>query len=132
MDNAPTRSRQRQSEDAKINCWSEADAHRFLSVAKQEDPQTAAFFSLALDVGARRSELLGLLWGHFDADGETITIEQQLVTGRSQPEFGPVKNSKSVPSRTVHLNSETVRLLREHRRCQAEIKMENGLRRSPR
>lgn len=129
MENAPTRSRQRQSEDAKINCWSEADAHQFLRVAKQEDPQTGAFFALALDVGARRSELLGLLWSHFDADGETITIEQQLVNvkGRSEPEFGPVKNSKSVPSRTVHLNSETVRLLREHRRHQAERKMENRI-----
>jgi len=48
-------------------------------------------------------------------------MRQLTRTGR-QPEFGPVKNG--IP-RTVDLAPETLALLREHKRAQAELKMRN-------
>jgi hypothetical protein len=57
-------------------------------------------------------------------DNGTVTFVRQLVvTGRS-PVFGPSKND--VP-RTLDLAPETVAMLREHKRHQAELKMANRL-----
>ncbi|MBS1818046.1 MAG: site-specific integrase, partial [Acidobacteria bacterium] len=41
---------------------------------------------------------------------------------RIEPTFGPTKTKRA---RTIDLGPETVRLLREHRRTQAELKMQN-------
>ena len=51
-----------------------------------------------------------------------MTFVRQLVKLGRKPEFGPIKNDKP---RTVGLGPETVALLREHKRMQAELKMRN-------
>src|SRR5262249_31666607 len=52
----------------------------------------------------------------------SFTIMRQLTRTGRKPEFGPVKNGTP---RTVDLSAETVALLKEHKRHQAEIKMAN-------
>lgn len=104
------------------NCWEADEARKFLAAAKKEGPQAAALYALALDSGARKNELCGLQWSDVDLEKGTVTFIRQLVTLGRKPTFGPVKNGEP---RTVDISAETVTLLREHKRHQAELKMAN-------
>jgi integrase len=111
------------SHDAVIqNCWEAEEAQTFLVTAKAAGPQSAALYALALDSGARKNELCGLQWPDLDLDKGTATFVRQLVTTGRYPVFGPVKNGTP---RTVDLATETVELLKTHKRAQAELKMRN-------
>jgi integrase len=48
------------------HCWTADEASAFLRAAKAAGSQPAAFFSLALDSGMRKSELCGLMWVDVD------------------------------------------------------------------
>ena len=127
VEGKPRRPRQRLSDDAQANCWSKEEAARFLTVVKKEDAQTAAFFALALDTGARKNELCGLKWSDVKLADGLVTIERQLtgmktVDGKRQVVFGPTKNGLS---RTISINAETVRLLSLHKRRRSEVRMKN-------
>jgi integrase len=104
------------------NCWEADEAKRFLAAAKLAGPQMAAFAAFALDSGARKGEICGLKWSDVDLDAGTVRIMRQLSKPGRNPEFGPVKNGKP---RTVDLCEETITLMREHKRGQAELKMAN-------
>jgi integrase len=123
--------RRRASKDharaARAHCWSTLEARRFIEAAKTASTQVTAFMLLALDSGARRSELAGLLWTDFDLDASTITIERQLdkagATVIGDPDlYGPTKTG--LP-RTFSLGPETIAALRVHKQAQAELKMRN-------
>jgi integrase len=116
--------RKRDHADVARNCWEADEARTFLAAAKQAGPQPAALYAVALDSGARKNELCGLQWGDLDFEKGTVAIVRQLTKLGRKPEFGPVKNG--VP-RTVDLASETVELLKAHKRAQAELKMRNRL-----
>ena len=77
---------------------------------------------MALDTGARKSELGGLRWSDVDLDAATITIAQQITGTGPEPTFGPTKTGRT---RAVSIGAETVALLRDHKSRQAEIKMRN-------
>jgi integrase len=108
--------------DAREHCWTAIEARRFLEAAKDEGQQAAALFALALDSGARKSELGGLRWSDVDLDGTTVTIAQQITGLGPEPTFGPTKTGRV---RTISVSSETVALLREHKRQQAALKLRN-------
>lgn len=113
---------------AQVNCdvlnnvWTAEEAQRFLKTLKAAgETQFTALFALALDSGSRRNELLGLQWRHLD--DRTLRIEQQLVLGgRNAPQFALPKRGSV---RSVDLSDETVALLSQHKREQAEVKMAN-------
>jgi integrase len=88
-----------------------------------------------LDSGARISELWGLQWPDIDLDAAKVSIKRQLIDAgtrhkkdgrgtRSELLYGPTKTGRA---RVIDLSVETVRLLREHRRTQAELKLKNRL-----
>ncbi len=77
---------------------------------------------MALDTGARKNELCGLQWSDLDLEKGTVTVLRQLTRTGRQPSFGPVKNGKP---RTIDLATETLELLKAHKRAQAELKMRN-------
>jgi integrase len=117
--------RQRPSADnagVREHCWSAQEAQRFLAVTRAAGPQEAAYFRLALDTGARKSELDGLLWTDVNLDDATLTITKQLDKAGVTPAFGPTKTKRT---RTVVLGAETVLLLSAHKRHQATLKMAN-------
>src|SRR5688572_19465541 len=75
-------------DDAKRHCWSATHAAAFLTVAKNTGtPQIAAFYALALDSGARKGELHGLLWSDVDLDAGQLRIERQLRVPGAKPDF---------------------------------------------
>jgi integrase len=110
------------SEDARAHCWDVGEAQAFLKAAKAAGPQDAAFYSLALDSGARKGELCGLRWVDVDLEQAKIRIVQQLTTPGPVPTFGPPKNGRP---RTIALSAETVSLLRVHKQAQAALKLAN-------
>jgi integrase len=82
----------------------------------------AAFYTVALDSGARKSELAALRWTDLDPATGRLTIQRQLLKNGAEPVFGPTKGKKA---RTIEIAAETVALLRTHKAHQAEIKLRN-------
>jgi integrase len=107
---------------AKAQAWTATEARRFLATTTAAGTQPAAFYALALDSGARKSELLGLGWQHVNLDAGTVTIERQLTTRKGPPAFGPTKTGLA---RVVTIDSRTLALLKVHKRAQAELMMRN-------
>ena len=124
-DNRPT---VRRKEDNLGNVWTSEEARKFLTVVKQGSAQYAALFALALDGGLRKGELLGLRWK--DLEGTSLRVERQLLDVRE--DAGKFHLDTSPPKgkcgRQLDLSEDTVALLREHKRQQAELKLKNRLR----
>jgi integrase len=109
-------------EDVLQHCWEVEEARKFITAAKQMGAQPAAFYTLALDSGARKGELCGLKWTEIDLDAGTMSIVRQLIKPGPSPIFGPLKNGES---RTISIAPESVALLRKHKAHQAELKLAN-------
>ena len=107
---------------ARVHCWSAAEARDFLAAAAKESEQFATFLHVALDTGARRSELAALLWSDVDFDAATLSISKQLDHAGETPVFGVTKTGKA---RVVALNADTVARLKRHSSSQAALKMKN-------
>ncbi|WP_405142448.1 site-specific integrase [Sphaerisporangium sp. NBC_01403] len=71
---------------------------------------------LAVCLGLRRGELLGLRWEDVDLDGEKLEVVQTLQRVASRLQFVRPKTADS--ARTVPLPSICVEALREHRKRQ--------------
>lgn len=118
----PRRSRA-PNDDARENCWTAEEAKLFLAAARAAGPRQAAFYTLALDTGARKNELAALRWDDVDLDRCLVTISRQLLRGPStRPAFGPPKNHKP---RTIEIAPGTATLLRQWKVRQLEEKMAN-------
>jgi integrase len=109
-------------QDVLDHVWTADEAAKFLAVAKAAGAQPAAFYSLALDTGARKGELAAVRWADLDLASGRLTIQRTLLKGGVAPVFGTTK-TKVV--RCVELAAETIALLRTHRARQAEIKLRN-------
>ena len=107
-----------------LKAWNEEEARTAIIGAKAYGAQTSAFFALALDSGGRKGELQGLRWTVVDLIAGTMHIERQLMKAGPEPEFGPTKTREP---RSLDIDEQTVTLLREHKREQAELKLKNRL-----
>ncbi|ODS55791.1 MAG: hypothetical protein ABS36_09395 [Acidobacteria bacterium SCN 69-37] len=109
-------------EDVLDHVWTADEAARFLKTAKAAGPQPAAFYTLALDTGARRGELAALQWSDVDLSSGKLTIRRTLLKGGRTPAFGTTKTGTI---RTLELSAESVALLAAHKKQQAEVKLRN-------
>jgi integrase len=109
-------------EDVLHHCWEAEEARRFIAAAKELGSQPAAFYTLALDSGARKGELCGLKWTGLDWDAAAVAIVRQLIKPGSEPLFGPLKNGES---RAISVAPKAMALLRRHKAHQAELKLAN-------
>ena len=98
---------------------------RSLLVALQGD-RFEHYFALAVDTGARPSELLALQWGDVDQDAATISIVRTLPRlKKGEPvRFEDTKNKSS--RRTLDINASTVQALAAHRRRMAAERLVAG------
>lgn len=80
---------------------------------------------LALATGARLGELLALRWSDVDLDAGTMRISRTAhrLTGRGIVFHAP-KTQRAV--RPVALSAETVKVLKQHRRAQLEMRLTLG------
>jgi integrase len=102
----------------------DAEEAGLLLEAAAETPFYALIY-LALATGARIGELLALRWRDIDLDRASLHVSRtaRRVTGKGIAYSEP-KTHRS--RRPVALSPETVQVLREHRRAQAERRLELG------
>ena len=107
-----------------IKPWEPAEAARFLDAIRTERLEAA--YLLALSLGLRRGEVLGLRWSDVDLEGKTVTISQALARVGGKLEFIEPKSRQS--RRTVPIHDGLVAALRNHRRRQFEERLAAGSR----
>jgi len=108
---------------ARKKSWSAEEARQVIAASTEAGAQVEAFVRLALNTGARKSELLGLTWPNVDLEKAEITIAHQLMPrAATRAEFKPTKTRKI---RTVPIGTETAAVLRTHRKQQRELMMAN-------
>jgi integrase len=66
-------------QDARTHCWEAHEAKAFLVAAKAAGARPAASYTLALDTGARKGDLCGLLWPDVDLAAGRVTFQRQLL-----------------------------------------------------
>ncbi|HEY3259857.1 MAG TPA: site-specific integrase [Pseudonocardiaceae bacterium] len=86
-----------------------AEAARLAEEAFRMDDDWGTLVWLVMTTGMRRGELCGLRFSRVDLDSETIGVRRNWVNGKE-------KDTKTHQSRRIALDSETVAVLREHRR----------------
>lgn len=101
--------------------WTAEQMDAFLATARSH--RLFAFYRLAAYTGARRGELLYLRWEAVDLDAAEITFGGSTAVVRGQRIEGTTKGGRS---RVVSIDGETVAVLREHRRHQAEDRLAAG------
>ncbi|HEY3227903.1 MAG TPA: tyrosine-type recombinase/integrase [Roseiflexaceae bacterium] len=83
----------------------------------------AALYRLAINLGMRQGELLGLTWDALDLDAGTIRVDRQLRrvrNGKETREFVLQTTKTKAGERVLQLDEDLMAVLREHRREQQE------------
>jgi integrase len=83
-----------------------------------------ALYVVAITLGLRQGETLGLQWRDVDLDEGILTVRQQLVTVGGVTMFGPPKSANG--ERVIPLPTSVVEVLKQHRRRQIEERLAAG------
>jgi integrase len=98
------------------------EARRFLDAAKGE--RLEALYSVALAVGLRRGEALGLRWHEVDLDQRILRVNQTVQRVNGKLRFLEPKTERS--RRTIIIPDTVVATLRLHRKRQLEERLLAG------
>jgi integrase len=109
-------------ERAEVRPFTPEQARTFLRAIKGY--RLEALYSVALSVGLRQGEALGLSWEDVDLEQGTLQVRQQLQHLRGEFSLVPPKTKGS--RRTIELPAFSVRALREHQVRQEREKTEAG------
>ena len=107
----------------KIVPLSEEQTRALLAAAKGSRLETLLL--VALRLGLRKGEILGLQWSDIDLDKQTLKVDrsiQRIKGQRLAP--GPLKTEESY--RPVPVTDEVVRALRAHQVAQAKLRLSTG------
>jgi integrase len=104
-----------------MSVWTADQLDTFLTTAQSH--RLFAFYRLAAYTGARRGELLYLRWPAIDFDTAEVTFGGSTAVVRGRRVEGTTKGGRS---RVVSIDSETVAILRKHRRRQSEEQLGAG------
>jgi integrase len=104
-----------------LQVWTADQLGTFLTAARSH--RLFAFYRLGAYTGARRGELLYLRWSAVDLDAAEVTFGGSTAVVHGQHVEGTTKSGRS---RTISLDRDTVAILREHRRQQAEERLAAG------
>jgi len=105
-----------------VKTWTPEEARAFLDAIAGH--RLEALYAVALAVGLRQGEALGLCWDDVDLDGATVSIRHQLQ--RLDKKFQLVETKTDRSRRTVALPSFAVLALRAHRARQLEDRLLSG------
>ena len=98
------------------------EARRLLDTVRGE--RLEALYTVAIAVGLRQGEALGLHWSDIDLDGGTLAVRHALQWLDGEPSFVEPKTDRG--RRTITLPSVTLTALRTHRVRQAEERLRVG------
>lgn len=99
-----------------------AQARKLLEVAKGQRHE--AMFTVALAIGLRRGEIIGLRWEHVDLDQGIVHVREQRQRVRREVLVLCPKSETS--RRDIRLPEVCVRALREHKRRQTVDRLKLG------
>ncbi|WP_040793188.1 tyrosine-type recombinase/integrase, partial [Nocardia paucivorans] len=108
------------SDNSKVRRFTLAEARRFLATAQHH--RLHALWAVALALGLRRGEALGLAWDDVDLAAGRITIRQALHRIDGSLQLTPVKTDGS--NTTLPPPAPLITILHDHRRKQAEQRFE--------
>jgi integrase len=98
----------------RVTSWSLDEARQFLTAARAD--RLYALYAVALSLGLRRGEALGLAWKDVDLDEGVIGVRQALHRVKDGLQLGPVKSDRS--TRLVALPKPCREALKEHQERQ--------------
>lgn len=98
------------------------EARHLLLVARGD--RLYALYAVALAVGLRRGEALGLHWGDVDLDAGLLKVQRSLQRVNGELRFMEPKTARS--RRTITLPASCIEALRDHRRRQVEERLAAG------
>lgn len=101
--------------------WTAGEVDAFLEAA--EDDSLYLYWLLAVETGARTSELLGVSWHDVDLERGTVRFGQQVVRLLKGTPFVKVTGKTNAALRTIRLTSGMVEELRVHRTAWLETKI---------
>ncbi len=107
----------------RVEPLSPEDSRRLLDAVK--DTENEALYSVAMALGLRKGEALGLRWQDVDLDGRTLTVRHQLQTVHGKKLTEP-KSERS--RRMLPLPEFAVKALRAHRVRQHQARLVAGSR----
>lgn len=103
-------------------CLDDSQSQAFLQEAKGKSCEP--MLALALLTGMRPGEYLGLKWTDLDLQNGTVTVQRSLSRHKTDWHFEQPKTRKS--RRSIPIPAEVVTLLSEHKRKQAQHKIEHA------
>ena len=108
-----------------IECYSPDEVDKLLECVNKECPKYKAIIYLALDTGARRSELTGLNWSDINFKNHSVNINKstQYVTGVGIVE---TKTKTETSDRKIYISEATINILKEYKREQNINKLKLG------
>lgn len=102
--------------------FTEPEARAFLAAVQGD--RMEAIYTVAMAVGLRRGEALGLRWSDVDLDAATLRVEQAVCVGRKGLQVQGLKTPAS--RRTFSLPAVAVAALRRHRARQQQERLLAG------
>ncbi|MCZ7535227.1 MAG: site-specific integrase [Acidimicrobiia bacterium] len=105
-----------------LTTWSAPEVSQFL--ASVEAHRLGPAFRLLAATGMRRGEVLGLKWDSVDLDAGRLSVRRSLIAVDDELVWSDPKTSRS--RRNLSLDSETVAVLRAHRRRRLEERLAAG------
>jgi integrase len=112
----------RATDDRKVRSFTRDEALRFLRAA--EDHRLYALWAVALAMGLRRGEALGLAWADVDLKKAQLSVRQALHRADGKLKLDQVKTEASVA--TLPIPVPLVAILQEHRERQLEERFTAG------
>lgn len=96
---------------------SPTEAAKLVERAFELGPDWGTLVWLVMTTGMRRGEVAGLRWSRVDLDSEIVEVRRSYVQSKGK---GKEKETKTHQMRRIALDSETIALLRAHRKWCAE------------
>lgn len=112
----------RVTDERRVRSFSRDEALRFLQTAEKH--RLYALWAVALAMGLRRGEALGLAWSDVNLDEGRLTVRQALHRVDGQLRLDPVKTDASVA--VLPIPAPLVTILTAHRRRQREERIAAG------
>jgi integrase len=110
--------------DQRRSWWTPEQVGRFLAYVNEHGKLPTGLIDVAVDLGGRRGELLGVRWSDIDLDAGTVSVTRQLVEHRGELSYRPTKRPRS--RATVSLHPATIVALRRRRVDQSEHRLKMG------
>lgn len=104
------------AEQHEIQPFTKAEAKAFLAAVSGD--RLEALYTVALTMGLRQGEALGLRWDDVDLEGGTLQVRDQLQRVDGTLQLVPLKTKRS--RRVLTMPGPAVSALREHRKRQLE------------